>query len=124
MLDFIRIVLVVFALCFLLPVGVAAGRYFLVDHGVDWRAADRSSAGLLPAAAAHEAAVVRIFSARTVRWRGIFATHSWIVVKGPGAAAYTRYDYTDRTRVGWGTSGSGRVDLGGCRNLKKKKNKR
>src|SRR3546814_15266847 len=75
-------------------VGGAAGRYFLVDHGVDWRAADRSSAGLLPAAAAHEAAVVRIFSARTVRWRGIFATHSWIVVKGPGAAAYTRYDYT------------------------------
>jgi hypothetical protein len=29
-----------------------------------------------------------------VRWRGIFAVHTWIVVKEQGAAAYTRYDYT------------------------------
>ncbi len=39
-------------------------------------------------------AVVRVFSAQTVRWRGIFATHSWIVIKPAGAAEYTRYDYT------------------------------
>jgi hypothetical protein len=38
--------------------------------------------------------MVRIFAARTVRWRGIFAVHSWIVVKEANAASYSRYDYT------------------------------
>ena len=32
--------------------------------------------------------------ARTVRWRGIFAVHTWIVVKERGASRYSRYDYT------------------------------
>jgi hypothetical protein len=39
-------------------------------------------------------AVVRIFSARTIRWRGIVATHSWIVIKESGARTYSRFDYT------------------------------
>jgi hypothetical protein len=29
-----------------------------------------------------------------VRWKGIFATHCWIVFKQAGATRYTRYDYT------------------------------
>jgi hypothetical protein len=29
-----------------------------------------------------------------VRWRSIFAVHTWIVVKEQGAASYSRYDYT------------------------------
>jgi len=37
---------------------------------------------------------VRVYAARTVRWRGIFAVHSWIVVKEANATSYTRYDYT------------------------------
>jgi hypothetical protein len=39
-------------------------------------------------------ALLRVYAARTVRWRGIFAVHSWIVLKQRGAARYTRYDYT------------------------------
>jgi hypothetical protein len=35
-----------------------------------------------------------VFAARTVRWRSIFAVHTWIVVKERGAATYSRYDYT------------------------------
>jgi hypothetical protein len=35
-----------------------------------------------------------VFAAPTVRWRGIFAVHTWIVLKPEGATAYTRYDYT------------------------------
>ncbi|WP_433994429.1 DUF3750 domain-containing protein [Bradyrhizobium canariense] len=76
------------------PISVSATKYFLGDRSVDWQAADRSSAGLLPAPADHPAALVRIFAARTVRWRGIFAVHSWIVVKEANAPRYTRYDYT------------------------------
>lgn len=42
----------------------------------------------------HSEAMIRVFAARTVRWRSTFAVHSWIVVKEKGAPIYTRYDYT------------------------------
>lgn len=61
---------------------------------MNWQSADRSSAGLLPAASEHPEALIRVFAARTVRWRGIFAVHSWIVVKEKNAPRYMRYDYT------------------------------
>src|SRR5215211_6787592 len=83
-----------FALFFLLPLGVSAALYRLEGTGAGWRTADRSSAGLLPPASRNPGAVVRIFAAQTVRWRGVFAVHCWIVFKPEGAAAYTRYDYT------------------------------
>jgi hypothetical protein len=67
------------------------------DRRENWQAADRSSAGLLPKPADHSDALVRVFAARTVRWRGIFAVHTWIVVKERGASRYSRYDY-----MAWG----------------------
>ena len=86
--------MIILLLMLLAPISISATRYMLGDRSVDWRAADRSSAGLLPAPSEHPDAVVRVYAARTVRWRGIFAVHSWIVVKEAGAAGYTRYDYT------------------------------
>ncbi|KAA5611999.1 DUF3750 domain-containing protein [Rhodovastum atsumiense] len=83
-----------FALFFVLPLGISAALHRFRGVGADWWTADRSSAGLLPPAAQHRDAVVRIFAAPTVRWRGIFAVHCWIVLKPEGASAYTRYDYT------------------------------
>jgi hypothetical protein len=76
------------------PIGFSALRYFSGDRSANWQTADRSSAGLLPAPAEHPEALVRVFAARTVRWRGIFAVHSWVVVKPQNASRYTRYDYT------------------------------
>jgi hypothetical protein len=86
----------VIVLLFLLvvPITISTMLYLFGDRSVDWQAADRSSAGLLPSPAEHPEAVVRVFAARTVRWRGIFAVHSWIVVKERNAPGYTRYDYT------------------------------
>lgn len=81
-------------LLLLVPLAVSAAKYLAGDRSVDWQVADRSSAGLLPPAATHPEALIRVFAARTVRWRGIFAVHSWIVVKDAGAKSYTRYDYT------------------------------
>ncbi len=46
---------------------------------------------MLPDASAHPDAAVRIYAARTVRWRGIVAVHSWIVFKEKGASHYSRY---------------------------------
>jgi hypothetical protein len=76
------------------PIAASAMRYLLGDRSIQWQTADRSSAGLLPSPAEHPEAMVRIFAARTVRWRGIFAVHSWVVVKERNAPGYTRYDYT------------------------------
>jgi hypothetical protein len=86
--------LLLFVSLFLLPIVLATAFHFAKHRIVDWRNADRSSAGLLPPALPQTPAVVRIFSARTVRWRGIVATHSWIVLKDVGAASYSRFDYT------------------------------
>jgi hypothetical protein len=97
MMSLLKFALSLFGLLYLVPLGVAALLYFTNGTGSGWRTADRSSIGVLPPAARHPAAVVRVFSAQTVRWKGIFASHSWIVFKPAGAPSYTRYDYT-----GWG----------------------
>ncbi len=91
---FLKTALLLFLVCYVLPLGVSAVLYRLEGSGAGWRTADRSSAGLLPPVTPTSPAVVRVFSAQTVRWRGIFATHSWIVLKPAGAVGYTRYDYT------------------------------
>src|SRR3954466_331375 len=85
-----------FILLFLLiaPLTISTLKYLSGDRSVDWQTADRSSAGLLPSPARHPEALVRVFAARTVRWRGIFAVHTWIVIKEKNAPRYTRYDYT------------------------------
>lgn len=86
--------MIVLLLLLLAPIGASAVKYWIGDRSVNWQRADRSSAGLLPEPAAHPEALVRVFAARTVRWKGIFAVHSWIVLKEKNAARYTRYDYT------------------------------
>jgi hypothetical protein len=86
--------LFIFILLVLVPVAYSAVIYWLGDRRGNWQTADRSSAGLLPKASDHSPALIRVFAARTVRWRGIFAVHTWIVVKEHGATRYSRYDYT------------------------------
>ena len=86
--------MIIFLVLLVAPISISAIKYLLGDRSVDWQLADRSSAGLLPSPKQHSEAVVRVYAARTVRWRGIFAVHSWIVVKEKGALAYTRFDYT------------------------------
>jgi hypothetical protein len=75
-----------------MPVALTAARYWQTAHS-DWWAADRSSAGLLPPGRARSESLVRVYAARTVRWKGIFAIHTWIVLK-EGAGPYERYDLT------------------------------
>ncbi len=84
----------IFLLLIVTPITVSALNYLFGDRRENWQTADRSSAGLLAKASNHPDALIRVFAARTVRWRGIFAVHTWIVVKERGAARYSRYDYT------------------------------
>ena len=62
------------------PIGVSAARYWAEEPRGGWQTADRSSAGLLPDASRHPEAIIRIYGARTLRWKAIFAIHTWIVV--------------------------------------------
>jgi hypothetical protein len=62
-----------------------------------WSETRWDSAGLAPDPMRHPEAVVQIYAARTWGWKGVFAVHSWIVVKPAGAAAYDRYEV-----VAWG----------------------
>ncbi|HEX3837952.1 MAG TPA: DUF3750 domain-containing protein [Steroidobacteraceae bacterium] len=85
---------ILFSCLYLLPVLLSAAIYYFTGRSANWRAADRSSAQLLAPPEKMPSAVVRVFSARTVSWRGIIATHSWIVIKEEGAPKYERFDYT------------------------------
>jgi hypothetical protein len=98
MILLLRVLLLVFVL-FIVPLAAHALWWAARDDlAPSWRAADWSSAKLLPEASAEPRAIVAIYAARVGRWRGIFAHHSWIVVKEVGAARYTRFD-----KVGWGS---------------------
>src|SRR4051812_10610015 len=77
----VQMVFTIFALLYILPVAVSTAWYFVAGRHDDWRSADRSTTGLLLPAREMPDAVVRIFSARTVSWRSIIATHSWVVIK-------------------------------------------
>ena len=62
------------------------------DGGVPWYEARRDSSGLAPDPATTPEAVIQVYAARAVAWRGVFAVHTWITVKPAGAPRYTRYE--------------------------------
>lgn len=83
---------------------VASGR---VDLSSQWRSATRDTTGQAPDPALEPAAVVQVYGARTVRWRGAFGIHTWIAVKRAGAPEYTTYQV-----LGWRAYRGGRsVDV-------------
>jgi Protein of unknown function (DUF3750) len=85
------------ALLFLIvPLVASTGCTFFNMHG-DWRSARRDSSLQAPDPASTPEAIVQVYAARTVGWKGAFGVHTWIVVKPSHAARYTRYDV-----VGWG----------------------
>ena len=61
---------------------------------------ERGPSGQAPDPAAEREAVIQVYAARTVGWRGLFAVHTWVSVKPRAADAYTRYEV-----IGWGVGG-------------------
>jgi hypothetical protein len=86
-----RRLLMAFLVLFVLPLLVSACVYG-VGNGVPWYEARRDPTGLAPDPAKVPEAVIQVYAARAVAWRGIFAVHTWIAVKPSGAPQYTRYD--------------------------------
>lgn len=91
------ILLRILGFVFLLPLAAHAAWWLARDGWEPWHRANWSSARLLPQPKSSPDASVRVYAARTGRWKGIFAHHCWIVLKEKDAGAYTRYD-----KVGWG----------------------
>jgi len=81
---------------FVLPVLVSC---VTTRRDPNWRMARRDSSGQAPDPAATPEAIIQVYAARAVRWRGVFGVHTWIVLKPSGAPAYTRYEV-----VGFGVS--------------------
>jgi len=61
-----------------------------------WWSATRASSGQAPDPALERGAVVQVYGARTVGWRGAFGIHTWIATKRSDAAEYTVHHV-----IGW-----------------------
>ncbi len=68
--------------------------------GVPWHQARRDPTGLAPDPAETQEAVIQVFAAPAVSWRGVFSVHTWIAVKPAGAPRFTRYEV-----LGFGVAG-------------------
>ena len=84
------------ALCYLAFSGQLAAR--------DWRTASREPAGLAPDPATTPEAVVQVYSARAVSWRGWFGVHTWVAVKPANAPEFTVHEV-----MGWYLKRTGSV---------------
>ena len=58
---------------------------------------ERGPSGQAPDPATTREAVIQVYAARTVGWRGFFAVHTWLSLKLRDADTYTRYEV-----IGWG----------------------
>lgn len=71
--------------------------------GQDWRTASREPVGLAPDPASTPEAIVQVYAARAVSWRGVFGVHTWFAVKSTAAKAYTVYEIVG-WRLRWGNT--------------------
>ena len=85
-----------FALFFLVGLPLYAVVSGQAPLGRDYRTADRSSAGIAPAAQTTPEAVVQVYAARALNWRGIFGVHTWIATKPENAREYMLHHV-----IGW-----------------------
>ncbi len=59
---------------------------------VDWWNANRAPAGLAPDPPTTPEAVIQVYAARTVGWRGYIGVHTWIAVKPTNARRFTVHE--------------------------------
>ena len=68
-----------------------------LTRDASWRDARRDSSGQAPDPAATPEAVIQVYAARTVGWKGALGVHTWIAMKRSGATQFVRYEV-----MGWG----------------------
>ena len=65
-------------------------------HRGPWWSADKETSGNAPNPQTEKSAIVQVYAARTLRWRGHFAVHTWIATKKASANTYTIHHV-----IGW-----------------------
>jgi hypothetical protein len=85
----------VLAILALVPLWAACAT--LERAGQSWWELRRDSSGQAPDPATTPGAVVQVYAARAVGWRGVLAVHTWVALKRRDARAFTRYEV-----IGWG----------------------
>ena len=91
-----RSVLLIAIFIYLLAAPISLILAGAVSVGRDWRTANRDSAGIAPDPAKTPEAVVQVYAARALNWRGLFGVHTWIATKPENAAHFTVHQV-----VGW-----------------------
>src|SRR6266704_2931405 len=81
---------------FILVAGAVAAAMVGRVTAQDWRSASQEPVGLAPDPAAARDAIIQVYAARVVGWRGVFGVHTWIAVKRAAATEYTVYEI-----IGW-----------------------
>src|SRR5438046_1034128 len=83
---------------FILVAGAVALAAVMVGRvtAQDWRTASQEPVGLAPDPSTHGEAIVQVYAARVIGWRGVVGVHTWIAVKPAAANAYTVYEI-----IGW-----------------------
>jgi uncharacterized protein DUF3750 len=80
--------------CIIVPVGVSCAT---LERDPNWWQARRDASGQAPDPATTPEAVLQVYAARAVGWKGVLGVHTWVTFKPSGAAEYTRYEV-----IGWG----------------------
>lgn len=93
----VRRLLAILAVLYLIPLASHAVWWASHNRAWNWSSANWSASGILPPPTADAQPIVHVLAARTGGWKGVFAHHTWLVLKPAGASRYTRYDV-----VGWG----------------------
>src|SRR3954467_13792987 len=75
-----------------LALSLAAGGCMMRRDG----SSGRETAALAPNPATTPEAVIQVYGARTMGFKGIFGVHTWVAVKATGAQSYTVYEV-----IGW-----------------------
>src|SRR5437879_13902550 len=58
----------------------------------DWRSASQEPVGLAPDPGSARAAIIQVYAAGVIGWRGVFGVHTWIAVQPAAATEYTVFD--------------------------------
>ena len=90
---------------FWIAIGLAVVALSMIEGGCsslarmrgNWWELSREPSGQAPDPAVTREAVLQVYAARTVGWRGVMAVHTWIALKPTEAERYTRYEV-----MGWG----------------------
>ena len=62
----------------------------------DWRTASREPIGVAPDPRTTPEAIIQVYGARTMGWKGMFGVHTWVAAKPTNAQSWTVYEL-----IGW-----------------------